>query len=97
MGKLTQKIAIDRRDVIKKEFLPAIQEGVTEDTLFDVKSAKCGYPTVELERRMFAYLVGSNPDQEYSPDPKCAAQRAVAVLLRRSTRPRTSGKKSWRA
>ncbi len=50
----------------------------------NVLTAKVGYPPVELERKLFAFLVGSNREQD-QPDQNCALIRAIAAVQNKSS------------
>ncbi len=79
---LTLSVLNGRKDKAEACF-PLVRGGFSMMVQID-DTAKCGYPSVELERKMFAFLVGSNREQD-QPDPKCALMRAICEEKNKSS------------
>lgn len=76
MRTLTRTVVCARSEAAE-QYCKRTTAGFDTDKVISCKAAKGAYPPVELERKLFAFLVGSNREQD-QPDQKCALVRATA-------------------
>ncbi len=83
MRTLTRSVVNYRREVAENFFKQTIAAFDTFNTIADTVKTT-GYPPVELERKLFAFLVGSNREQD-QPDQNCALFRAISAEQNKSS------------
>jgi hypothetical protein len=75
--RLTMSVVVERSETVQEFFIKESMAGVGWDkNRMHAEVIKCGYPPVELERKLFAFLVGSNREQG-QPDQRVALIRAI--------------------
>jgi hypothetical protein len=76
MRTLTRSV-VNYRSVAAENYFKRTTYGFKTDNVL-AGTVKDGYPPVELERKLFAFLVGSNREQD-QPDQNCALIRAASA------------------